>query len=72
MEKGSEQKVVCPGCGLKLDNQHSKMLVGYNASAECYQKYSGLSGYTIGKQENDFIHQHAIDTFIKFAASPSN
>lgn len=48
------------------------MLVGYNASAECYQKYSGLSGYTIGKQENDFIHQHAIDTFIKFAASPSN
>lgn len=53
----------CPGCGLKLNNHHITLFTNYNASGECYQKYSELSIYTIGKQDIDFIHQHAIDTY---------
>ena len=54
--------IECPGCGLKL-NQQFEMHSRYNASAECYQKYSELSSYTMGKQDIQFIHQHAIDTY---------
>ncbi|WP_248736982.1 DUF5946 family protein [Neobacillus rhizosphaerae] len=55
--------VECPGCGLHLENQHITLSGSYNASDECYQKFSELSSYTIGKQDIYFIHQHAIDTY---------
>jgi hypothetical protein len=64
LEKSHDQIVVaCPGCGLQLDNQHFTPSAGYHASAECYQKYSELSSYTIGKQDIHFMHQHAVDTY---------
>jgi hypothetical protein len=55
--------IECPGCGLKLPNQKITIQHNYNASGECYQKYSELSFYTIGKQDINFIHQHAIDAY---------
>ena len=53
----------CPGCGLKLNNQQLTLMGNYNASGECYQKFSESSVYTIGQQDIDFIHQHAIDAY---------
>jgi hypothetical protein len=64
VEKASKQIVECPGCGLKLPNQHVELTHGYNASGECYQKYSELTYYTLGKQDINFIHQHAIDAYV--------
>ncbi|MFJ7726127.1 DUF5946 family protein [Neobacillus sp. NPDC097160] len=63
MENTNEKIVECPGCGIKLINRHFTLLGNYNASGECYQKYSDLSCYTIGKQDIDFIHQHSIDAY---------
>jgi len=55
--------VECPGCGLKLHHRHLPLLENYKASGECYEKFSELSGYTISKQDLNFIHQHVIDTY---------
>lgn len=63
MEDTNVKIVECPGCGLKLDHRHHTLFGNYNASGECYQKYSELRNYTIGKQDLDFIHQHVIDTY---------
>ena len=63
LEKAGDKIVECPGCGVKLDNQYLILSDSYNAAAECYQKYNELSSYTIGKQDSNFIHQHAVDTF---------
>ena len=55
--------IECPGCGLKSNKEENGWKGNYNASGECYQKYSELSSYTIGKQDIHFIHQHAIDAY---------
>jgi hypothetical protein len=61
--KALENIIECPGCGLNLNHHQIPLNKNYNASGECYQKFSELSSYTIGKQDIDFIHQHAIDTY---------
>jgi hypothetical protein len=63
MDEGRKEMVECPGCGLKLPNQHIELAHSYNAAGECYQQYSELASYTIGKQDIDFIHQHAVDAY---------
>lgn len=63
MDETSKKIVECPGCGLKLHKQHIELTHSYNVSGECYQKYSELSCYTFSKQDINFIHQHAIDTY---------
>ncbi len=63
MEKSSKQIDECPGCGLKLPNQHFELTHSYNATSECYQKYTELTYYTLSKQDINFIHQHAVDAY---------
>jgi hypothetical protein len=55
--------ITCPGCGLSSTNHHLEAPSGYNATGECYQKYNELSLYTLSKQDLNFIHQHAVDTY---------
>ncbi|WP_041580500.1 DUF5946 family protein [Bacillus sp. 1NLA3E] len=55
--------IKCPGCGLTLPDQQIVLPNRYNATGECYQKYSELSTYTLNKQDIYFNHQHAIDTY---------
>jgi hypothetical protein len=59
----SELIITCPGCGLSLPTKHLEITHRYNATTECYQKYSELSLYTLSLQDNNFLHQHAIDTY---------
>jgi hypothetical protein len=59
----SETTIRCPGCGLSLPGHQLELPHRYNATGECYQKYSELSGYTMSLQDVKFIHQHAIDTY---------
>ncbi|MEH7505823.1 DUF5946 family protein [Neobacillus drentensis] len=59
----SEKTLKCPGCGLSLIAQQLEWTHQYNATGECYQKYSELSLYTMSLQDVNFIHQHAIDTY---------
>ncbi|PGL70146.1 DUF5946 family protein [Bacillus sp. AFS055030] len=60
MKKSSEKIIKCPGCGLSLDDQQNKLTRKYNATDDCF---SDLSSYTLEKQDTNFIHQHAIDTY---------
>jgi hypothetical protein len=53
----------CPGCRLKLPDQHLDPPDRVNASGECLHVYSHLQGYTVAKQDPEFIHQHAVDTY---------
>lgn len=53
----------CPGCGLSLPTQNLEAPNGYNATGECYQEYIELSLYTMSKQDLNFMHQHAVDTY---------
>jgi hypothetical protein len=59
----SEQFIKCPGCGLRLPDQRIELPHRFNATGECYQKYSELSLYTMSKQDINFVHQHAIDAY---------
>jgi hypothetical protein len=59
----SVYRVKCPGCGQELLNKQIELPDGYKASGECYNEYSELSFYTMSKQDINFVHQHAIDTY---------
>ncbi|MBO9129371.1 DUF5946 family protein [Bacillus sp. 165] len=59
----SQETITCPGCGALLPQQGIEGPARYNTSGECYAAYSELSGYTMGKQDIHFMHQHAIDTY---------
>lgn len=61
--KKTDEKIECPGCGLMLNNQNIGFSNRYNATGECYQKYSDLSSYTLGKPDASFIHQHVVDVY---------
>ncbi len=60
-EDGSS--TVCPGCGLCLPAAGGVPSGRCNASSECLRAYSDLLCYTVAKQDKDFIHQHAVDTY---------
>ncbi len=53
----------CPGCRLKLPDHHRDPPDRINASGECFQLYSDLMCYTVAKQDPEFIHQYAVDTY---------
>ncbi len=53
----------CPGCGLKLDSEETKLDDRYNASYACKQLYNKISAYTVSLQDKDFLHQLVVDTY---------
>jgi hypothetical protein len=55
--------IECPGCRLRHPNQNREPPDRTNASGECMQLYSDLMCYTVAKQDPEFIHQHAVDTY---------
>lgn len=55
--------IECPGCRLKLPDQHLDPPDRVNASYECLKEYSDLMCYTVAKQDPGFIHQHAVDAY---------
>lgn len=55
--------ITCPGCGLKLTNQHLTISNNYNASAECNELFNTLSGYTLSLNNTNFIHQYVVDAY---------
>lgn len=59
----ADSVTVCPGCGLCLPPEHQDPPDRCNASWECLQRYSDLLCYTVAKQDREFIHQHAVDTY---------
>jgi hypothetical protein len=63
MELKSTTNIDCPGCGVCLPKHEGEFFNHYNASEECYAKYSELTYYTLNQQDNHFIHQHAVDTY---------
>jgi hypothetical protein len=54
---------ICPGCGLHLPAGNGDLPKHCNASPECLQVYGDLLCYTVGKQDEEFIHQHAVDAY---------
>jgi hypothetical protein len=53
----------CPGCGLVLPDQHHDPPDRFNASGECWQLFSDLSCYSVGKQDAEFLHQYVVDAY---------
>lgn len=47
---------------VKLPNRHLDLPDRTNASGECLQAYSDHMCYTVAKQDQEFIHQHVVDT----------
>ncbi|HTY14899.1 MAG TPA: DUF5946 family protein [Methanoregulaceae archaeon] len=54
---------ICPGCHLELPDRHLDPPDRFSASGECWQLFGHLSCYTVSKQDPEFIHQHAVDTY---------
>lgn len=54
---------ICPGCGLVLPAGSFAVPDRFNASGECWQLFSDLSGYTVALQDPAFVHQHAVDAY---------
>ena len=55
--------IVCPGCRVRVPDQHLDPPGRANASGECLQAYSDLQSYTVARQDPGFIHQHVVDTY---------
>ncbi len=58
-----EDLVTCPGCGLQLPNKNIENSDIHNASGECNELFSQLSGYTLSQNNIYFIHQHIVDAY---------
>jgi hypothetical protein len=54
---------ICPGCRLELPDRHLDPPDRFSASGECWQLFCDLSCCTVSKQDAEFIHQHAVDTY---------
>ena len=59
-----------PGCGLALESADGAMDKDFNASRACRELYYGLTVYTLSLQENEFIHQVAVDAYAAQHAGP--
>lgn len=53
----------CPGCDLRLPMSDAFLDERYNASPECFHLYGELTGYTVMRGDETFIHQHLVDTY---------
>ena len=58
-----DRMIACPGCGLTHPDLHLGLPERANASGKCLQAFSDLQCYTVAKQDPEFIHQHAVDTY---------
>ena len=56
-------EIICPCCGLHLPAGNGYLPNHCDASPECLQVYSDLLCYTVAKQDEEFIHQHAVDAY---------
>ena len=63
MGKANVPMMDCPGCGVILPSQEIQRAHGYNASGECYEKYSALTAYTLNHKGDRFIRQHVVDAY---------
>ncbi|HET9109488.1 MAG TPA: DUF5946 family protein [Ktedonobacterales bacterium] len=54
---------VCPGCGARLPLGVGPADARFNASPECLHIYGELTGYTVMRRDEAFIHQHLVDTY---------
>lgn len=55
--------ITCPGCHALFPDRNPGPPERFNASGECWQAFCDLSGCTVAKQDEDFIHQHAVDAY---------
>ena len=53
----------CPGCGLQRPTAGPVPGDGYNASGECWLIYCELSGYSLSRGYEPFVHQHVVDAY---------
>lgn len=53
----------CPGCGLRLPVSDAPDDARFNASPECLQIHSELTGYTVNRGDLTFVHQHLVDSY---------
>lgn len=55
----------CPGCSVHLPVSQAYADERFNASAECWQLYGELTGYTVAQaySTGTFLHQLAVDTY---------
>ena len=58
-----EPMIECPGCRLRLPDQHLDPPDRFNASGECWRAYSDLQCFTVSKRDPEFTHQHAVDAY---------
>jgi hypothetical protein len=55
--------ITCPGCGLSLPAATWPEPDGFHASAECWERYGELAGYTLTLRDPSFPHQYAVDAY---------
>lgn len=53
----------CPGCGLRLPVGNTPADERFFASPECLSIYGELTGYTVMRGDEAFIHQHLVDAY---------
>ena len=53
----------CPGCGVRLPLSDAPADERFNASPECLHVYGELTGYTVMRRDEAFIHQHLVDAY---------
>jgi hypothetical protein len=64
--------VRCPGCAVELPAAAAATPQGYNASAECWERYGELAAYTLLLPDVAFPHQLAVDGYgAQHAGGPS-
>jgi hypothetical protein len=53
----------CPGCQLKLPNQHLLAMDRFHASSECWALYGELSMNNLERNDLNFTHQTCVDAY---------
>lgn len=66
----TDSLVTCPGCGLRLPPTKTFADERFSASAECWQAYGDLAGYTLSHPDPAFLHQLAVDAYAAQHAGP--
>lgn len=59
----------CPGCRVRLPLGDAPADDRFNASPECLHVYGELTGYTVMRRDEAFIHQHLVDAYAAQHAS---
>lgn len=59
----SPQKIICHGCGLEFYSTNYSIDKDLNALQVCRELYFQLTYYTLSLQDEEFIHQLAVDAY---------